>query len=124
MRRLAVLFGALTLALPALPALAACPAADRIVEAVSVGFSGFAKQIPKVAQPDVRGARVADLVVIRLPNKGGEVPDGFRHAAMLDKEGRQAWIRRRGGFIPVDEWYGPIKLDRVDLAGCVVEPYR
>jgi len=108
----------------ALPAGAACTAADHIVDKYGVSFSGFSKAIPKVARPVLRGARVEDLVVIRLPNKQGQVPDGFVHSAVIDKEKRQAWIRRRGGFVHVDEWYGPIRLAQLDLAGCKLDSYR
>jgi hypothetical protein len=68
--------------------------------------------------------RTEDLVVIRLPNKKGEVPDGFAHSAVINQENKHAWIRRKGGFVPVDEWYGPVKLETENLGGCVVEPYR
>lgn len=106
------------------PATAACTAADRLVDEVGIGFSGFKKQLPKVARPIERGTRVEDLVVIRLQNKGGEVPDGFSHSAVINKQKQQAWIRRKGGFVYVDEWYGPVKLASLDLGGCKVEPWR
>jgi hypothetical protein len=121
MKRIFSLAAALVLALPAQ---AACVAADQLVQAYGISFSGFARPIPKVARPLEHGARTADLVVVRLPNAKGEVPDGFAHSALINKENKRAWIRRKGGFVPVDEWYGPVKLDSVDLGGCVVEPYR
>ena len=121
MRSLLGFLGALTLALPAA---AACTAAYRLVDDVGIGFSGFKKQLPKVARPIERGTRVDDLVVIRLPNKQGEVPDGFSHSAVINKQKQQAWIRRKGGFVYVDEWYGPVKLKQLDLGGCKVEPWR
>jgi hypothetical protein len=108
----------------ALPAMAACPAADKLVDEYGIGFGGFEKAIPKVVQPVVGGTRADALVVIRLPNRKGNVPDGFRHAALVDKEKQQAWIRRRGGFVPVDEWYGPVRVDGRQLAGCAVEAWR
>jgi hypothetical protein len=108
----------------ALPARAACTAADRLVHAYGISFSGFEKPIPKASRPLEHGVRTDDLVLIRLPNKKGDVPDGFIHSAVIDKENKHAWIRRKGGFVPVDEWYGPVKLDTVNLGGCVVEPYR
>ena len=107
-----------------LPAGAACPAADRLVAEYGITFSGFRKDIPKVTRPFERGTRVDELVVIRLPNPKGSVPDGFLHSAVVNKLKQQAWIRRRGGFVPVDEWYGPIKVDARQLAGCVVESWR
>ena len=121
MRLLLVFLGALTFALPAA---AACPAADRLVDEVGIGFSGFKKALPKVARPSERGTRVDDLVVIRLRNKQGEVPDGFSHAAVINKKKQHAWIHRKGGFVYVDEWYGPIKLSSLDLGGCKVERWR
>ena len=118
------IFGFVAALALALPAQAACSAADRLVQTYGISFSGFGKPIPKAARPLEHGLRTADLVVIRLPNSKGEVPDGFAHSAVIDKENRQAWIRRKGGFVPVDEWYGPVKLEQIDLGGCVVEPYR
>ena len=123
MKRIPGFAAALALAL-ALPAQASCSAADRLVDTYGISFSGFGKPIPKAARPLEHGARTADLVVIRLPNRKGNVPDGFAHSAVINKENGRAWIRRKGGFIPVDEWYGPVKLDKIDLGGCVVEPYR
>ena len=108
----------------ALPAQAACITADQLVHTWGISFAGFGKPIPKAARPLEHGARTADLVVIRLPNRKGDVPDGFAHSAVINKENRQAWIRRKGGFVPVDEWYGPVKLETLDLGGCVVEPWR
>ena len=121
MRQILALLTAATLALPAR---AACPAADRLVDAYGISFGGFEKAIPKVAQPIAGRTRADALVVIRLPNKRGNVPDGFRHSAVVDKEKQQAWIRRRGGFAPVDEWYGPVKVDARHLAGCKLEAWR
>lgn len=106
------------------PVQAACTAAEQLVHTYGISFSGFGKPIPTAPRPLERGLRTADLVVIRLPDRKGDVPDGFAHSAVIDQGGRQAWIRRKGGFIPVDEWYGPVKLDKVDLGGCVVEPWR
>lgn len=121
MRQWAISCTALTLALPAV---AACPAAERLVKDYGISFSGFEKALPKVERSLERGARVEDLVTIRLRNKLGEVPDGFSHSAMINKQKQHAWIRRKGGFIPVDEWYGPVKLAPSELAGCKLEPWR
>ena len=107
-----------------LPAQAACTAAEHLIDAYGISFSGFAKPLPKAARPLLQGARTADLVVIRLPNRKGKVPDGFLHSALIDKGSGTVWIRRKGGFVPVDEWYGPVKLKAPDLAGCAVEAYR
>jgi hypothetical protein len=120
-KRIATVAAALALASPAR---AACGAADRLVDTYGISFSGFEKQLPKAPRPLEHGARTEDLVVIRLPNKKGEVPDGFSHSAVIDKESKHAWIRRKGGFAPVDEWYGPVKLETLNLEGCVVEAYR
>lgn len=107
-----------------LPVRAACPAADALVREYGISFSGFKKQIPRVLQPISHGARTDNLVVIRLPNKKGDVPDGFLHSALIDKENTRVWIQRKGGFIPVNEWYGPVKIKQLDLSGCAVESYR
>jgi hypothetical protein len=121
MKRIPGFVAALALASPVQ---AACTAADRLVQAYGMSFSGFTQQRPKASRPLEHGVRTDDLVVIRLPNKKGNVPDGFIHSALIDKQNKQAWIRRKGGFLPVDEWYGPVKLETVNLGGCVVEPYR
>jgi hypothetical protein len=103
---------------------AACPVADRLIDTYGISFSGFEKKLPEAARPLEHGARVVDLVVIRLPNRKGAVPDGFIHSALINKEAKRAWIRRKGGFAPEEKWYGPIKLDSVNLQGCVVEAYK
>ena len=118
------LLGFVTALSLALPATAACTAADRLVDEYGISFSGFKKTIPKVARPIERGTRTDDLLVIRLPNKQGEVPDGFTHSALINKETKRAWIRRRGGFVYVEEWYGPVKLGKLDLDGCKVSTWR
>lgn len=71
-------FGFLAALTLALPAAAACTAADRLVEEYGIGFSGFKKALPKVARPVERGTRVEDLVVIRLRNKGAKSPTASR----------------------------------------------
>ena len=103
---------------------AACPVADRLIDTYGISFSGFEKALPETARPLEHGARVVDLVVIRLPNRKGAVPDGFLHSALINKEAKRAWIRRKGGFAPEEKWYGPVKLDTVNLQGCVVEAYQ
>jgi hypothetical protein len=124
MKRIVGFAVALALTLPARAAGAACITADQLVQTYGISFSGFKKEIPKAPRPLEHGVRTADLVVIRLPNQKGDVPDGFAHSALINKDNKQAWIRRKGGFVPVDEWYGPVKLETVDLGGCVVEPWR
>ncbi|KQQ96998.1 hypothetical protein [Massilia sp. Leaf139] len=121
MRRI---LGLIAASIFALPASAACPAADRLVSEYGISFSGFKKQIPKVARPIERGTRIDDLRVLRLPNPKGHVPDGFTHAAVINKATMQAWIRRRGGFVYVEEWYGPMELRQRDMTACTLEPYR
>ena len=118
------MIGFTCLVMHVLPVHAACPVADALVGQYGITFSGFEKQIPRVEQPAVHGVRTADLLVIPLPNKKGHVPDGFMHSALIDKERTQAWVQRKGGFIPVNEWYGPVKLTTTDLKGCVVTQYR
>lgn len=121
MKRILALAMALALASPAI---ATCPVADHLVDTYGISFSGFKKQLPEAPRPVEHGARTADLVVIRLPNQKGEVPDGFMHSALINKESKQAWIRRKGGFVPVDKWFGPVKLETTNLEGCVVEAWR
>jgi hypothetical protein len=121
MKRIATLAAALVLACPVQ---AACTAADRLVDTYGISFSGFQKELPEAPRPVGHGARSTDLVVIRLPNQKGDVPDGFIHSALINKESKQTWIRRKGGFVPVDKWYGPVKLETANLEGCVVEAYR
>ena len=123
MTRLPSLAAALLLAV-AVPARAACPVAEQLIGAYGISFSGFDTPLPRAERPLPHGARAADLVVVRLPNKKGQVPDGFVHTALVDKGSGKIWIRRRGGFVPVDEWYGPVTLKAPDLAGCAVEAYR
>jgi len=108
----------------ALPAGAACPVADQLIDTYGISFSGFEKALPETTRPLEHGARVADLVVVRLPNRKGAVPDGFLHSALINKEAKRAWIRRKGGFAPEEKWFGPVKLDSVNLQGCVVEAYK
>jgi len=103
---------------------AACPVADQLIDTYGISFSGFTKALPETARPLEHGARAADLVVIRLPNRKGAVPDGFLHSALINKEAKRAWIRRKGGFAPEEKWYGPVKLDTVNLQGCAVEAYK
>jgi hypothetical protein len=123
MNRLSSLAAALVFAFT-MPAQAACPVAEHLIDAYGISFSGFGKPLPKAEHPLLSGARTADLVVVRLPNRKGNVPDGFLHSALVDKGSGTVWIRRKGGFVPVDEWYGPVKLKTPDLAGCAVEAYR
>jgi hypothetical protein len=103
---------------------AACPVADHLIDTYGISFSGFKKALPEVARPLEHAARAVDLVVVRLPNRKGPVPDGFLHSALINKEAKRAWIRRKGGFAPEEKWYGPVKLDRVNLQGCVVDAYK
>jgi len=123
MKRLPSLAAVLVFAC-AMPARAACPVAEHLIDAYGISFSGFGKPLPKAGRPQLHGARAADLVVVRLPNRKGNVSDGFLHSALVDKGSGTVWIRRKGGFVPVDEWYGPVKLKAPDLAGCAVEAYR
>ena len=123
MKRLPSLAAALVFAVD-VPAQAACPVAEHLIDAYGISFAGFGKPLPKAGRPLLSGARSADLVVVRLPNRKGEVPDGFLHSALIDKASGKTWIRRKGGFVPVDEWYGPVTLKAPDLRGCALETYR
>lgn len=99
--------------------LASCPAADTLITTYGISFSGFKKSIAKLpTEPDFGGRR-EDLARIVLPSEGN-VKDGFQHSAVINKVTKQAWLLRTGGFVSVYEWYGPIRVDNVDLEGCIV----
>lgn len=108
-------------------AFADCAAADKLIDKFGISFSGFERAIAPVATPDqtpdTAGTKAADLIVIALPNREVLVNDGYLHHALIDRAVKRAWIHRTGGFIGVDEWYGPVHLPHADLSGCVVEPY-
>jgi hypothetical protein len=121
MRTAVTLVASLIGALSALPAHAACPLADSLIDQYGISFSGFERAIPRVAAPAEKSARASALVQIRLPNRKGAVPDGFNHLAVINTEEKRAWIWRTGGFLHVREWYGPIPLQKIDLTGCLAE---
>jgi hypothetical protein len=112
-------------------AFAGCAAADKLIDKYGISFSGFERAIaPATARneaadkaPDTSGTKAADLVVIALSDKAVLVNDGYLHHALIDRAVKRAWIHRTGGFIGVDEWYGPVHLPHADLDGCVVERY-
>lgn len=106
-----------------LPAKANCLVADSLIKKHGISFSGFKTNLPKVLTPQLKGARIDELVVIALPNKKGAVPDGFSHSALINVSSKNAWIHRVGGFVAVNEWYGPVELEEVNLNGCKTEKY-
>lgn len=101
-----------------------CQVAENLIDEYGISFSGFKKEIPKLQEPLLRGVRSADLILIPLKNKRGMVPDGFSHSALIDIAEKKVWIKRTGGFATSLEWYGPVKLDRIDLKGCKQELYK
>ena len=102
---------------------ASCTVAKELISEYGISFSGFKINIPRVEIPQERGADAGDLVIIRLPNRTGDIPDGFSHAALINKNSKRVWIRRIGGFAHTNEWFGPIILTRVDLKGCIIEQF-
>jgi len=118
----AVIFSIATFA--ALPAWAACPAAEALIGQYGISFSGFKQTIPRVATPAESKNAANALLTIALPNKDGHVSDGYVHSALINKNLKRAWILRTGGFAGVYEWYGPVALPSSDFTGCVSEPGR
>jgi hypothetical protein len=72
------------LAMMTLPAKANCSVADALIKKYGISFSGFEVDLPRIFAPRLEGSRAEDLVVIRLVNKKGFVPDGFSHSALID----------------------------------------
>jgi len=101
-----------------------CPVADHLINEYGISFSGFKSELHKTRAPQLGRASSENAVLIKLPNKRGLVPDGFLHSALIIPSEKKAWIRRRGGFIPVEEWYGPLTLKIIDFKGCEVEKYK
>jgi len=93
----------------------ACPLTDLLTERYGISFSGFEKAIPASAEPKVAPDRAYVRVLLR---DKAPVSDGYRHAVLLDVAGRQAWILRTGGFVPVYQWYGPVDVGDVSAADC------
>lgn len=91
---------------------ASCPVADALIEECGISFSGFERPVPKAGSEPKRDARTEELMYVALPNPKGHVFDGFTHTALVDKVRRQAWIHRTGGFVGVNEWYGPVELKK------------
>ncbi|WP_156477019.1 hypothetical protein [Collimonas arenae] len=107
-----------------LPAWAGCPAAEGLIAQYGISFSGFKQTLPRVSAPAESPAQASELVTIALPNKNGNVSDGYVHSALINKNLKRAWILRTGGFAGVYEWYGPVALPSSDFAGCIGEPGR
>lgn len=102
---------------------AQCPLARSIVDTWGISFSGFSQSLPLVAPAQRAKTAGHDLLLLRLPNPRGAVADGFEHAALLDLKNNRGWITRHGGFVGVDEWYGPITLPEQTVIGCDVEHF-
>ena len=102
---------------------AQCPLAQRIVSIWGVSFSGISKPVPQLSAKQRAQLAGQHLLLMRLPNPGGAVADGFEHDALLDLKANRAWLARHGGFVGVDEWYGPIALPDQSVIGCDVERY-
>lgn len=82
-----------------------CDAAKAVAEQYGISPVGFSRDIPKAEQPSVKARGwVADVL------EGPVVPDGARHTVFIDMATHRAWIHRRGGFVLLDEWYGPVDV--------------
>lgn len=99
-------------------AFASCPVANALIEEYGISFSGFDKPIPKADSEPKRDKRPEEWLYVELANPGGYVFDGFTHAALIDKVRKQAWIYRTGGFVGVNEWYGPVELKKETSLQC------
>lgn len=100
-----------------------CQLADTLVDAYGISFSGFTKPLPKVSEHAREQMAGQALLLLSLKNPRGSVADGFEHSALIDLKNDRAWIERRGGFIGVDEWYGPVALVDYTVLGCDVARY-
>lgn len=118
MKRIVMAIGALCCAASALagtPAVPACPAAAWLADHYGISFSGFTTPIPAATPPDLSGNA---YVRVAIPQRVF-VSDGFRHAAVIDRATKKAWILRTGGFVSVYEWYGPVDADTTALDDCL-----
>ncbi|WP_211442750.1 hypothetical protein [Collimonas humicola] len=111
---------AVTIATP--PDRANCAVADALIGQYGISFSGFTQSLPRVALPAEQQSRPQALLTLDLPNRNGQVRDGFSHTALINKEQKRVWILRTGGFAGVYQWYGPVALPDADFAGCKTEP--
>lgn len=111
---------AATIATPS--AWAGCAVADALIGQYGISFSGFTQSLPRVALPAEQQSRPQALLTLDLPNRNGQVRDGFSHTALINKEQKRVWILRTGGFAGVYQWYGPVALPDADFAGCRTEP--
>lgn len=100
---------------------AACPVADELISDYGISFSGFKKSPPKSNAPQFN--KEGDALVLNLPNKKGYTHDGYFHSAVIDVKEKRVWLHRVGGFVSVNEWYGPVKIEKINLAGCATEKY-
>ena len=99
----------------------ACPIAADLARRYGISFSGFDKPLPAATPPQTR----AGAALVRLPIRDSVwVSDGFRHAVVLDKASRQAWIVRYGGYTGAEQWFGPVDAGHASLEDCRPEPAR
>ena len=104
------------------PAFAQCPMADAVTARYGVSFSGFTQPIAIVSPAQRRALEGAGMQAIALGDTAAHVADGFIHLLLIDTARRTGYLARRGGFVGVDAWYGPITLPQVALTGCKFEP--
>ena len=120
MKRIVMAIGALCCAASAFagtPAAPACAPAAWLAEHYGISFSGFTTPIPAVTPPDLSGNA---YVRVPIPQRVF-VSDGFRHAAVINRVTKKAWILRTGGFVSVYEWYGPVDADTTALDSCSIQ---
>lgn len=120
MKRIIMVVVALCCAASALagtPVPPACAPAIWLAEHYGISFSGFTTPIPAASPPDLSGNA---YVRVPIPQRVF-VSDGFRHAAVINRVTKKAWILRTGGFVSVYEWYGPIDADTTSLDKCLTQ---
>ncbi len=103
-------------------AFAQCPLADAVATRYGVSFSGFTQPLAIVAPAQRRALVSAGIQAIALDDAATHVADGFTHLLLIDSTRQTGYLARRGGFVGVDEWYGPITLPQAALTGCRFEP--
>lgn len=114
MKRLLAL---LLLALSTAPA-RSCGVAAYLVQTWGISFGGFERPIMPAPQNLPSSWNQADVFTIFLNSNPDLIKDGFEHRAAVNLRLKQALILRTGGFGGVQEWYGPVELTAVSLAGC------
>lgn len=98
---------------------AACPITAELVQRYGISFSGFDKELPAATPPSGRDGES----FVRLPIREKVwVSDGFRHAVLLDRAARKAWIVRYGGLSGAEAWFGPVDAGNAPLDDCRARP--